>query len=134
MKRLFRRSDGQTIIEMALVLPVLVMFTFGVLELSIFIACCINGTYAAHAAVRYAIVHGSASTNPCTTSTLQSQVKPFLVGIPSSAVTIAPTWSPNTDAGSTVTVKITFSYPITIPFDKARTLSAVATASGTIVE
>lgn len=119
---------------MALVLPVLVMFTFGMLELGIFVACYVNGTYAARAAVRYAIVHGSASTNPCTASTLQSRVKPFLVGIPSSAITIAPTWSPNTDAGSTVTVKITYSYPITIPFDKARTLSAVASASGVIVE
>jgi Flp pilus assembly protein TadG len=119
---------------MALVLPVLVMFTFGMLELGIFVACYVNGTYAAHAAVRYAIVHGSASTNPCTALTLQSQVKPFLVGIPSSAITIAPTWGPNTDAGSTVTVKITYSYPITIPFYKARTLTAVASASGVIVE
>lgn len=119
---------------MALVLPVLVMFTFGMLELGIFVACYSNATYAARGAVRYAIVHGSASTNPCTASALQSQVKPYLVGIPSSAITVAPTWSPNTDAGSTVTVKITFSYPITIPFAKARTLSAVASASGVIVE
>ena len=129
-----RRSDGQSIVETAFVLPVAIMFTFGVLELCIFTASYINASYACRAAVRYAITHGSASLLPCTASTLQAQVTPFVIGIPSAYVTIASTWSPNTNPGSVVTVKVTYAYPLNIPFDKKRTLGSVTSASGTIVE
>jgi hypothetical protein len=118
---------------MAFVLPLAIMFTFGILQFCLYVCCYISGTYAGRMAVRYASVHGATSTIPCTAAVLSSQIQPYLFALPQNSVTITPTWSPDNNPGSTITVKLSFSYATAIPFE-ALTLTSVTTAVGTIVQ
>jgi len=131
---LVQNQDGQALLEMAFVLPVAMLFTMGLIQFSLYLTCYIGSSFASRAAVRYAIVHGSASTSPCTATTLTDLMLPFLVGIPQSSITITSTWSPDNNAGSTISVTVALSYATNIPFDQARTLTSSTTATGIIVE
>ena len=132
-KELARGQEGGALVEMAFVLPIAIMFTFGILQFCLYVCCYISGTYAGRMAVRYAIVHGATSTIPCTAAALSSQIEPYLFALPQNSVTITPTWSPDNNPGSTITVTLSFSYATAIPFD-ALTLTSATTAVGTIVQ
>jgi hypothetical protein len=121
------------LVEVAFVLPIAVMFTLGILQFCLYLCAYIGGTYASRMAVRYAVVHGATSLAPCTAVTLDSQIQPYLFALPQDDVTITTTWSPDTNPGSIITVKLTYSYASAIPFD-ALTLTSVTSAVGTIVQ
>jgi hypothetical protein len=129
-----RGEEGSTVLEAALVLPITVLFAFGVLQLCLFVCCFVGATFSSRAAVRYAEVHGAAAVTICTVASLQNIVKPYTAFLPASTITITPTWSPNNVQGSTVSVKVALSYPTGIPGDKLGTLSVSTTAQGIVVQ
>jgi len=73
-KRIFRERDGQAIIEMALVMPLFILVTFGTFECGMALMDYVNATYAIRMAARYASVHSSTSLSPATTAQIQSIV------------------------------------------------------------
>ena len=64
---MFRRdsSRGQTMVEFALVLPILVLLLTGFFDLGRVVLAHDALAHAAREAARYAIVHGGSSANPC---------------------------------------------------------------------
>jgi len=123
--RRWREEDGATLVEFAISSAVLFMCLFGIFGL-----CGALYSYnfiadAAHDATRYALVRGSACTGftDCgvTSAQLQTYVRNLgYPGIVASNLTAAATWSgantPNNAPGNTVSVTVTYTYPLNIPF------------------
>jgi Flp pilus assembly protein TadG len=130
MRRL-RGEEGSALVEFALSSTVLFLCLFGILGL-----CGALYTYnfvvdAAHEATRYAIVRGSdctgltncpLSTNATTASaTLQTYLQSLgYPGIVANHLSASLTWSgansPTNAPGNTVSVTVTYTYPLNIPF------------------
>jgi Flp pilus assembly protein TadG len=126
-----REEEGSALVEFAISSSVLFLCLFGILGL-----CGALYTYnyvvdAAHEATRYAIVRGSScsgltncplSTNATTASTaLQTYLRNLgYPGINPNNLTLAATWSgansPTNAPGNTVSVTVTYTYPLNIPF------------------
>src|ERR1700728_758515 len=105
MKR--KRSErGSALVEVALILPIVVLFVFGLVQFSTLTFNLNNVAYGATEGARYAVVHGSSSLAPCTAATVQSIVFASMPGVPGSVVTVTTTWNPNNSPGSVVTVSV----------------------------
>jgi Flp pilus assembly protein TadG len=124
--RRLKQEEGATLVEFGLSCAVLFMTLFGIFELS-------NALYAynfvadaAHEATRYALVRGSACTgltdcNINSSTALQTYVRGLgYPGIDPNNLTAAATWSgsntPSNAPGNTVSVTVTYTYPLNIPF------------------
>lgn len=111
LRRLGR--SGTVAIETAFVLPVLLLFLYGIFELSHFAYTKIALGDAAQLGVRYAMVRGATSPTPATAASISAFVKGQITLINPNQVTVTTTWSPNNSPGSDVTVQT--SYPF-VPF------------------
>ncbi len=120
--------------EFALTLPLVVLLSFGLLQMVLFLACYVGATYGSRAAVRYASVHSAQSHTPCSSSDLTAIVKTYAFTIPSTGIQTASTWSPSNTVGSIVTVKVTLSFPTAIPVSRLQNLSVVTTAAGSVLQ
>jgi Flp pilus assembly protein TadG len=124
MRRL-RGEEGASLVEFAFSCAVLFMTLFGVIGLCGALYSYNFVSDAAHEATRYALVRGSActfSTN-CPVSSAQVQTYVQSLGYPAiipSNLTAAATWSgtntPFNAPGNTVSVTVTYTYPLNIPF------------------
>ena len=132
--RLLHDQRGGALLEIALVLPIALMFTFGVIQLGIFLYSYTSATYASRVGVRYAEVHGASSLYPCTAANVVTIVSAYLTAIPASAVTVTPTWNPNNIVGNAVTVKVTLAWATGIPIDRLGTITVSTIAAGTILQ
>ena len=103
-RRLFRRR-GTSVLEMALVLPILLMLSFGVVDYGYFFYVKNTVQGAAQAGVRAAIP--ASATNANVNTVISNMMT--AAGIPSGSytVTLTPTDVSTAAAGSTVTVQIT---------------------------
>lgn len=133
-RRFHDDQRGGSLIEIAFVLPIALLFTFGVIQLGIFLYCFTSATYASRVGVRYAEVHGAASLYPCTAADVVTIVSAYLTAIPASAISVTPTWSPGNLVGSTITVKVQLNWATGIPIDKLGTLTVGTIATGTILQ
>jgi len=121
LSRSLMGGRGSTLVEFAVVLTVLFMFLFGIMD-------CARALYAYHfvsdaarEGARYAIVRGSSCNSwgtacPAAASDIQTYLRNVPLGIKSSAVTVTTTWNPNNDPGSTVQVKVQYSFNFILPF------------------
>ena len=105
-------------------------------------------SYAARAATRYAIVHGTNSSTPvqATASTniknlvsglAASQLGAVTLNCPVSAVNdlcIVPTFSPNNKPGSTISVQVTYNFQYSIPLLTSQTLALTSTSKMVIAQ
>jgi len=125
MRRL-RGEEGSTLVEFAISSSVLFLSLFGIFGL-----CGALYSYnfvadAAREATRYAIVRGSSCSgltncNLTTSAPLQTYVRTLgYPGINTNNLTAAATWSgansPTNAPGNTVSVTVTYTYPLNIPF------------------
>lgn len=97
-----RRHDdrGQSLVEFALVLPVLLLLVTGLFDVARAVWQENTLAYAAREGTRYAIVHGSASASPSgpsDTTAVQTKVREAAIGVANVTVTVT---YPDT-AGST---------------------------------
>jgi Flp pilus assembly protein TadG len=122
--RLLKGEEGSSLVEFAVSSAVLFMCLFGIFGL-----CGALYSYnfvadAAHEATRYAIVRGSdcsglTNCNLSTSGPLQTYVRSLgYPGINPNNLTVAATWPGGNAPGNTVSVTVTYTYPLNIPFWK----------------
>jgi Flp pilus assembly protein TadG len=147
LQRSVLEDDGAAMVEFALTSTILFMTIFGILSFSLVIFAHHQVSEAAREGSRYAMVHGNSCTvngNSCTvtTSEIQSYVRNLsLPAINTSALNVATTYSsyptgstctPNANcenAGDLVTVVVTYSAPLNIPFVPSSVLSMTGSSS-----
>ena len=116
--------EGQSLVEFALILPVLLLLIVGVFDLARIVFDSTTLSAAVREGTRYAIVHGAASSSPTgpgaasysapsTDSTITTIVTRAAIGV--NTPTVTAVWS-NGDAyrGSPVTVAATFPFTPTL--------------------
>jgi len=141
-----RDQRGAGLIEFALGAMVLFMILFGVLSLCFAFYSYNVVSESAREATRYAIVRGSACTGftdcSITAAQIQTHVKGLgFPGINRSRLTTTTAWaaypaggacSPSASCnnpGNQVTVTVTYTFPLAIPFVASRTLTMANTAA-----
>ena len=128
------QQRGTAMMEMALILPIYFLMVYGVFLMCFVLFGYCNATYASRIAARYGALHGTGSTYQCTGTDLQNLAKQFLWGAPTNGTTITPTWSPDNNPGSTVTVKIVLVYPTAIPFSSISQVTVGTSAQEVILQ
>lgn len=108
-------TSGSVAVEYALILPLLLTFIYGILEISHYGYIRLFTANIAHDAARYAIVHSSISADPLTSTAIQTYVNNELtaIGLTATTATVTVTFTPSNAPGSSVNVRI--SYPF-VPF------------------
>lgn len=116
MKRLRRLAGsdegGQSLVEFALVVPVMFMLIFGLIDVGRAVWQSNTLAYATREATRYAIVHGAGSASPvpycssCTNATITAVVEQNAIGVSGITVTVGYP-DGNNDRGSRVFVDAT---------------------------
>ena len=107
-----RGERGQSLIEFALILPVLLILLVGVFDIGRAVMLSETLNTAVREGTRYAIVNGALSPSPSgpaplTSTAIDTQVRRYTTGI-NSTITITITWpDSNSNRGSEVTVVAT---------------------------
>ena len=113
-------------LESALVFTVFMVMVFGIMDWGRMMLANNFVSYAAREATRYASVHGTASGHSCTSTDLTNLVNGAAVGLDTSKITVTPTWSPNHNAGSTVSVTVQYAFTPIAPYVPTATLKAAS--------
>ena len=104
-----RNSDGQSVVEFALVLPVLALMLFGIIQFGIVFNNYIDLTDAVRAGARKAAVSGR-TINPTVVATQAVVNSAGDITIDPAKVTVTSTWQPGDD----VTVQAAYPYSINL--------------------
>jgi Flp pilus assembly protein TadG len=102
-QRILRDDCGQTLVEVAVVLPAYFALLFGLFGFGVALFGMMNANYAVNTAVRYASLGSSSSTAPATTQAIQ-------------AIVITNLYLP---AAVTPTVSVTYTHAGTVYYDFA---------------
>ncbi len=111
MIRLAREGRAQSLVELAFILPILLLIVTGLFDLARAVFAENTLAYAAREGTRYAIVHGSASSTPVgptntSDPTIASVVRNAAIGVPN--ITVTTSWPDgNNDRNSRVSVDAT---------------------------
>lgn len=111
--------SGATVVEMAFVIPVLLVLLIGIIDFAMVIYAYGTVSEAARCGARYAMVHGSVSSSPvgptADNTTVRDVVRTNALALDTSRLTVTSSWA-NTrnDVGSNVTVTATYDCPIII--------------------
>jgi len=106
--------------EMAILIPVLMLLTIGAIEMGRGVWTKHMLSHAAREAARYASVRSTTSDDPATAAKIEARAKAAAVGLDTSLLTVATTWTPSNQQGGSVRVHVTYAFhPVTplIPFD-----------------
>lgn len=125
---------GSAMIEMALIFPFYFCLVFGFVQFALILGGYNSAAFAARTAARYAIVHGSTATTPCTATDLQNIVDRQVLIAPASSITVTSTWNPNNEPGSTILVKVSIQYGLFIPYFTGRSITVASASIMTIVQ
>ena len=106
-KQSFRNERGQTMVEFALVLPILAVLLFGVIQFGIAFNNYITITDAARAGARKAAVSGQA-VDPVGNATAEAKASAGNLDQSQLNVSVSSTWQ----SGSDVTVTVSYPYSI----------------------
>jgi len=135
MKLRLRCDSGQSLIELALVLPMFFALFIGFINLCMVMLGLCTLSYICRQADRYACLHSPASMLPVSQSTISAQVAPFVFSYPSNTYTATLTYSGTGNVvGGTAVVTVRITYNITLPFVTIPAATLSSSASGTIIE
>ena len=110
-----RDQRGSPAVEFALVAPILILLTVGILDIGRVMMTATTLESVARDAARYAGLHGSDSTTPATQSSVQSYAEGQAVGIDSTTLNVAVTWEGGSNSsGSSVTVALTYDFDLLV--------------------
>jgi Flp pilus assembly protein TadG len=125
LRQRYSKERGQVLAETAVAMLAFAMFLFGVMQFGFLLYSYDTICNAAREGARYAMVHGSKSSSPATTTSVQSVVQGQAIGL--GTVTVSTTWTPNNHPGSVVQVQVTYAAPLTVPL-VSTTVSLSATS------
>jgi len=108
------RQRGSATVEVALVLPIVALFVFGIVQFSTLTFNLNSAAYGSTEGARYAAVHGSTSIQPCTTANVRTIVLASMPGVPAGVVTVTTTWNPDNSPGGVVTVSVSIKSWLTL--------------------
>ena len=124
-----KAESGAAAIELAVVLPVFVLMSYGGMEISHYAYTRLALSDAAREGTRYAMVHGAASSAPASAGAIQTYVRSRIALIDGAQVTVTTTFTPDNNPGSLVKVAVSYPFAPFVPgFDylTARTLTSSA--------
>lgn len=106
------RSDrrGALAIEFGFALPVLILFSVGLIDVSLLLWWTSTIENAAADGARFAIVNGAQSASPKNAAEIETFIRQSAVGVPAAALNVDVTWQPNNQAGSRVTVALDYTH------------------------
>jgi Flp pilus assembly protein TadG len=106
---------GAAALEFGLAFLLFFSIVYGIMEFGRIVGSYNVLSGAVREGVRYAIVHGSASGSPASTTDIENIVRHWAIGLNANSVVVNTTWDPGTGPGSAV--KVTASYVVT-PFTR----------------
>jgi Flp pilus assembly protein TadG len=139
-----RSERGQATVEFALTSVVMFMTLIGLMKVCLAVYTYHFVSEAAREAVRYAVVHGSSASSPVSTNDpIQSFTRNLgYPGVVSSFLTTTTTWDTYPTAGGACTpssacnnpgnivkVKVSYAFPLSIPFTSTRTWTMTSTSA-----
>jgi len=100
---------GSTLVESAVVASVFLMLLAGIMEFGRlgFAYNCVS--FAAQRAARFASVRGTSSGHAAAAADIETAAKGY-AALNAAQMTVATTWQPNNQPGSTVQVKVTYTF------------------------
>ena len=119
---------GQGITEFALIILGVLILIFSVMQGASAVAAYDFVTYAARDAARYAMVRGSTSPTPASTTDVTNFVLAEAQGINPAALTVTTTWNPTNAPGNTVSVKVAYAFAPIAHLASTVTLSLSSTS------
>lgn len=123
---------GQSAVEFAMVAMLALTLIFGIIQSALAIYAYNFVAYASRSAGRYATVHGANSSQPATSSSIQSYVQGLVVALDPTELAVSSSWSPDTSPGSTVTVTVTYEFKPFAPFAWSVNLPLKSTSTAVI--
>ena len=102
------RADcrGTMAVEFGFAAPILVLFTVGLIDVSMLLWSASTIENAAAEGARYAVVNGGESADPKSATEIETYIRTQAVGVPETALNVGVTWQPNNLSGSRVTVAL----------------------------
>ena len=120
---------GNSAVEFAVLLPVFLMLTIGVIDFGRAMYAYTMVSYAARQGTRYASFHGAKSLAPASAAAIENYVKAQVVGVDLSVTT---TWNPDNKPGSAVQIQVQTTFTPITPFISRNALTLSATSQLTI--
>jgi Flp pilus assembly protein TadG len=108
-------DSGVVAVEAALTYPIFALFLYGILELGHYAYTHLAVMDAAQDGARYAIVRGSASATPATSSTITSYIRGRVPLLDPAQTNVSVTFTPNDSPGSLVKVQVSYPFAPFMP-------------------
>ncbi len=109
-RRLRADRRGALAIEFGFALPVLILITAGLFDVSLLLWSSSTIENAAAEGARFAVVNGGASPTPASAADIETYIRTQAVGVPATALNVDVTWQPNNQSGSRVTVALAYTH------------------------
>lgn len=106
--RCVRGARGSALVEASIVSVPFFALLLGVVAAGYLVFTYNSVAFMAQQGVRWASVHGSASSQPATATTVQNYVRGQAAGLTSGNIVVTTTWTPNKNPGSTVSVNVSY--------------------------
>lgn len=123
-----RRQRGSGLVETALCLTVFLMILFGTIDFGRSMFAYNYVSYAAREGARYAIVRGQSSGRAASTTDVSTYVKSEAIGLSPADITVSTTWNPDNRPGSTVQVRVQYSFQPIVPYMPSGTWALASTS------
>jgi Flp pilus assembly protein TadG len=101
---------GAMAVEFGFAMPVLILFTVGIIDFSMLVWSASTIENAASEGARYAVVNGGASVAPKSAAEIETYIRTQAVGVPATALNVGVTWLPDNRPGARVTVALDYTH------------------------
>ena len=135
LRKRVRSQRGAALVEFALIAPLFFLIVFGLVELAIIFAGYCSAAYASQLGVRYAIVHGvDASGRVASDDTaIKALMSSYLWAAQSTGSNISIIWNPDDSIGSGVSVNVSLTYSVGVPWLGLNQIKVGSTSTGTVL-
>ena len=139
----FHEDEGATLIETALVLPMVMLMTFGFINLCLILYGMGMVNFASHAVLRYACMHSNTSYSPLTPQQLSTLVSGYILAYPANSYNVSSAYYTGgvsginitgNQVGSGVYVTVSITYTFNVLGHTYHPVSYSSTAWGEIME
>lgn len=133
-RRLSGCKQGQAAVETAISIVLFLTVLLGIIEFARAMYSFDQVSEAAKLGVRYAIVHGSQSSTPATSSDVKSYILNQVSGLDPKQLTVNTNWQPDNNPGGTVTVQVLYNFRFAETWVPRMTLTLSGNSEGVIAQ